>query len=229
MFILSLVKDTIAVIPSKLNLDASLAIRDSINTKYSNKILQDVGLSISLHSILESSQGYIEHSNGNVYYKVTFNLIVFRPFIGEILLAKVNSTNKDGILASVDFFNDIWIPKEQLPEISQFDPAENTFFWLAGWEGGDPFMSSPEERAYIDVGEQIRIRIEAEHFENIYPTPKKKEVTETDTVEAVPTAYRLTASIDGQGLGVVSWWEEGEAEEEGDEEGQEETENAMEE
>ncbi|EOR00222.1 hypothetical protein E3P92_02914 [Wallemia ichthyophaga] len=214
MFILSLVKDTIPVIPSNLNLEPSIAIRDSINSKYSNKILQDVGLSISLHSIIQSSQGYLQHSNGNVYYKVTFNLLVFRPFIGEILLAKVKSTNQHGIIASIDFFDDIWIPKNQLPEISEFDSAENTFFWLAGWEDGDPFTSSPEQRAYIDIGEQIRIRVEAEHFENVYPTPKKKQLD--DQEEAVPTAYRLTASIDGQGLGIVSWWEQDDEDEQDD-------------
>lgn len=220
MFILTELKDTIAVKPSNLNKDLLDSIVDSINYKYSNKIIQDLGLALCLHSLLDSSEGFIQHSNGNVYYKCKFNLIIFRPFVGEILIAKVKSTSEEGITASVGFFDDIFIPIYNLPPITQYDKAESTFFWLANWEeDSDPFTSSPEQRAYIDIGENIRIRIEAEHFENVYPKPKKVAIEESEQ-DIIPTAYRLTASIDGQGLGVVSWWEEAEEEEEEEEDAQ---------
>ena len=91
------VQDTISVQPSNLSLEPSEAISDGINTKYSNKILQDVGLCICLYDLLDCSEGFVQHSNGSVYYKVVFRLVIFRPFVGEILFGKVKTCNPDGI------------------------------------------------------------------------------------------------------------------------------------
>ena len=71
--------------------------------------------------------------------------------------------------------------------------AEATHFWLASWDGqSDPFTSSPDERAYIDIGEDVRVRVEAEHFEDIYPTPKKNQ---DDSEDSRAPSYRLTVSV----------------------------------
>jgi len=41
---------------------------------------------------------------------VTFRLIVFRPFKGEILTGRISSSTPAGIKVRLDFFEDILIP-----------------------------------------------------------------------------------------------------------------------
>lgn len=49
-----------------------------------------------------------------IYTQVRFRLLVFRPFVGEILSGKVSSCTKDGIKVSLDFFENASVPKDLL-------------------------------------------------------------------------------------------------------------------
>lgn len=47
---------------------------------------------------------------------VEFRMIVFRPFKGEVMLARIRSSTPAGINLRTDFFDDIFIPYEELPQ-----------------------------------------------------------------------------------------------------------------
>ena len=38
-------------------------------------------------------------------------MIMFRPVEGEVLVGKVHSSNQNGIRVSLEFMDDVWIPK----------------------------------------------------------------------------------------------------------------------
>lgn len=42
-------------------------------------------------------------------------MIVFRPFKGEVLIGKIRSATPSGINVSTEFFDDIFVPFEELP------------------------------------------------------------------------------------------------------------------
>lgn len=42
--------------------------------------------------------------------KVKFRLVMFRPFVGEVLEGKVRSSSEEGIHVSLGFFDDILVP-----------------------------------------------------------------------------------------------------------------------
>jgi DNA-directed RNA polymerase III subunit RPC8 len=46
-------------------------------------------------------------------------MIVFRPFKGEVMLGKIKSSTPSGINLFTIFFNDIFIPFEELPAGSE--------------------------------------------------------------------------------------------------------------
>lgn len=50
---------------------------------------------------------------------VEFRMIVFRPFKGEVMLAKIRSSTPSGINLRTDFFDDIFIPYEELPPAAE--------------------------------------------------------------------------------------------------------------
>ena len=49
-------------------------------------------------------------------YEVEFRLVVFRPFKGEVMLARIRSSTPAGINLRTEFFDDIFVPYEELPE-----------------------------------------------------------------------------------------------------------------
>lgn len=123
MFVLSEIDDTVKIVPSDFKKENVIAITDVLNQKYANKVVQDVGLCICVHDILSTSEGLILYLDGCSYIKVTFRLVVFRPFMGEILIGKIKSCSSDGLVVSLGFFDNILIqgnllqPNTKLQEI----------------------------------------------------------------------------------------------------------------
>lgn len=149
----------------------------------------DVGLCICLYDILQASDGTVKAGDGCSYVTVEFRLVVFRPFIGEILTGKISSSSPDGIKVSLGFFDDIFIPKSFLFEDTVFDDTEQTWVW-----------KTEDSDQYLDTDEAIRFRIEEESFVDCTPG-RKGEIAEQRS------PYSLVASCQVSGLGNVAWWE----------------------
>ncbi|KAK7696398.1 hypothetical protein QCA50_001052 [Cerrena zonata] len=216
MFVLSIIKDTVAVHPQHFGLPPEQAITNELNKKYANKVLHDVGLCICVFDISEAGEGKVRYGDGFLWYKVSFRLVVFRPFASEVIVAKVKSSDEDGIRLSVGFFDDIYIPVMWLPEPCAFDPNERAHFWLPGSEAKtahELLDSATDDRMYIDANEIVRVRVEADEFYDDEPGPPKA----TDGVQQLHlenrrAPYTITCSIAEQGLGPVAWWKQAEVE-----------------
>ena len=65
---------------------------------------------------------YVYPSEGSAHQLVKFRLVVFRPSPSEILIGKVLSCSIEGLLVSMDFFDNIIIPSNLLQSPSIFDP-----------------------------------------------------------------------------------------------------------
>jgi len=52
--------------PDQLNKPSSALIKDNINAKYANRVVQNVGLCISFYDLLEASSGLIGNRTGLV-------------------------------------------------------------------------------------------------------------------------------------------------------------------
>ncbi|KAJ1981542.1 DNA-directed RNA polymerase III complex subunit Rpc25 [Dimargaris cristalligena] len=206
MFVLTTVSDTVKVEPTHFRKDPIDAIKDEINRKFANRVIHQVGLCISAFDILETSDGLIYHSDGGLNYETTFRLVVFRPFIGEVLVGKIRSSSEKGIKVSLHFMDDIIIPPSCLPENSEFDTQEQVWVWK--YDGNDLFM---------DPGEIIRFRVVEELFIEAAPEAPRKEAAdvtpitlplskEKSELKIQPSPYSLTCSIQEDGLGLLAWW-----------------------
>jgi DNA-directed RNA polymerase III subunit RPC8 len=69
MFILSELEDTVKIVPNDFKKEDNGAITDVLNEKYANKVVQEVGLCICVHDILETSEGFILYGDGCSYMK----------------------------------------------------------------------------------------------------------------------------------------------------------------
>ncbi|KAG6999289.1 DNA-directed RNA polymerase III subunit rpc8 [Physcia stellaris] len=158
MFILTTISDLVQISPEDLEKPSVEAIEDNINAKYSNKVIQKIGLCICVYDILTASDGLIGHGTGVINVNVEFRLIVFRPFKGEIIMGRVRGSTDLGIRISLEFFEDIWVPSHLLLDNSHFDAEEQTWVWR-----------NDNQDYYYDRNEWIRVCVEAEQWHDLSP------------------------------------------------------------
>ncbi|TID17126.1 gb [Venturia nashicola] len=210
MFTLATMSDLIQIKPQDLGKRHDEALEDNINRKYSNKVLQQVGLCICFWDMLKIGDGLISQGDGLVNVNVKFRILVFRPFKGEIITGTIlDSSSPDGIRIGVDFFSDIWIPADQLFEGSTCEIRDNQLVWIWTTEDGI--------ECFYDVNEPVRLRVEREIWHDL--TPQKPNFTGAatqngDDAEAVvkPVCYTIIGSMAQTGLGPFLWWQEVEEE-----------------
>ncbi|TFK48464.1 hypothetical protein OE88DRAFT_1684513 [Heliocybe sulcata] len=217
MFQLSIVKDTLPILPAAFALPPEQALIAAINKKYANRVLHEVGLCIAVFDLVEAGEGRVRYGDGCLWYKVTFRMVVFRPFASEVILARVKSSDEEGIRLTLGFFDDVYVPLAYLPQPAAFDPNERAHFWLPEAATEDASAPSTHElldspttsRMYIDKGEVLRVRVEMDEFYDDEPGPPK--ATEGVRIERERRApYTVTCSIAEQGLGPVAWWKSAE-------------------
>ena len=82
------------------------------------KVIPETGLCITLYDIISIGDCYVYPGDGSSWSKVNFRVVVFRPFVGEILEGKIKNSNSEGIQLTLDFFDDVYIPAHYLQEPS---------------------------------------------------------------------------------------------------------------
>ncbi|KNE54442.1 DNA-directed RNA polymerase [Allomyces macrogynus ATCC 38327] len=200
MFVLAEFKDTIRVKPHAFSKPKVEAIEYEINAKYANKAFHDIGFCICVHDLVEIGDGIVQHSEGSVFYKVKFRMIVFRPFPGEIIVGKIKASAPDGIWVSVGFFDDIFIAKELLPSPREFEESEQVWVWK--YQGADLFL---------DVGERVRLQVQRLEFKEVRPDAAPGPDGGETLVEApAEVPFKIFGDMKSPGTGPLAWWAQSE-------------------
>jgi len=97
MFILSRIADNVRIPPLHFALKKADALTHELNKKFANKVVHNVGLCIRLFDIVHVGEPFVLPNDGSTYSKVVFRMVVFRPFVGEILVGKIRGSNANGV------------------------------------------------------------------------------------------------------------------------------------
>jgi len=194
MFFLSLLEHTIRIPPQMLDVPLLEAISGELQKLFVDKVIKDLGLCVSVYDIQALEGGFVFAGDGAPTYTVNFRLVMFRPFVGEVLVGKLKKSDKNGLYLSLGFFDDIHVPEHLLQQPSIFDEKENVWMW--NYNGAELFM---------DLDEEVRFRV----AQLIYPRIPIEQ--ETDAIPCAP--MEIIGNISASGLGLVSWWAEGDEEE----------------
>lgn len=192
MFYLSKIEHTLRLPPHLLNLPLSEAIKGELESLFLDKVVAQLGLCISVYDIQSVDGGFVFPGDGASTYTVQFRLIVFRPFVGEVIEATLKESTPNGLRLSLGFFDDIYVPQPLLPNpsVSEPDPVnKNQVRWI--WKFND-------ENYTIDGVDEIRFRVLNVSFPSI-PIEQEK-----DSKPFAPMV--ITGSLDADGLGPVTWW-----------------------
>ncbi|CAN0499826.1 unnamed protein product, partial [Ectocarpus sp. 8 AP-2014] len=103
-------------------------------------------------------------------------MLVFRPFVGEILTGKVSSCTKQGIKVSLDFFENASIPKDLLQSPSVF--ARGEWMWSypdpdaedgegGGSKGGEGSGAENDDSFSLTLHDEVRFRVRTLEFTQV--------------------------------------------------------------
>ena len=90
---------------------------------------------------------YLYPSEGSAIQLVKFRMVVFRPFVGEVLVGRLLSSNKEGLRVSLDFFGDVIIPNSLFPSPCSFNMHDGLWTWKYGGEEEVDFV--------MDIGQEV--------------------------------------------------------------------------
>jgi len=232
MFQLAILEDKLICTPDQINRDPFEVLVEQIELKFVNKVIINVGLGIAFYDFVTVGDPYLYPGAGSAIRLVRFRLVIFKPFISEIVVGRISSLNKDEVRVSLDFFEDIVIPNSQLQQPSVFDPQERRWTWT--YEESEGEDGSPLQLT-LDVGDQVRFKVRSITFTSVTISSKGMLATVTSEEQTnhqvadpnaphvpmvrrrsssiglssdqdVPVAMRVTGVMNDFGLGGVSWW-----------------------
>lgn len=219
MFVLATISDdSLRVSPQAFGRDVDAVLMEEIDAKYSGRVVVDVGLCLSTVSIVKRHEGFVFPLDGSATYRVVFQQLVFRPFVEEIIVATVTSSNAEGLVASLDFFDDVAIPASLLPQPSTYNDELRLWTWR--WD--------EQTQLAIEPGLDIRIRVKSVRFTKVTAHDRGLQATTTevadkksqlhgrrrsssvdlDSAAPIPSAMHVVGAINETGLGPVEWWTE---------------------
>lgn len=94
MFMLTRLEDSVRVDPRQMGMPTAIALEEQIKILYFDKIINNVGLVVSLYDLVSIDGGDVHNGDGGVRFSVQFNLVMFRPFEGEVMLGRILKSNE---------------------------------------------------------------------------------------------------------------------------------------
>jgi DNA-directed RNA polymerase III subunit RPC8 len=181
-------------------------------------VLLNVGLCITFYDFVSIGEPYLYPSEGSALTLVKFRMIVFRPFVGEIITGTLVGSNKDGVKISLGLFSDVLVPAPLLQAPCEYDSRSKLWVWK--YDGNDFVMEIGEKVSslcivytYKPSGElvltvfillyrccQVRFKVRTITFTAL--TNSVKGITATTTSESQDPA--ITSLVSGGGP--VGWW-----------------------
>ena len=227
MFVIVRLEDKLRTLPEHFDRDPEEVLREQIENKYANRVMTNVGLFVRCLDFSKVEDPYIYPSEGAAHQIAVFRMIVFRPFLGEVIVGSITTSSVEGLCVSIGFFDDILIPPHFLPQPAEFNPK--TSIWVWKYEGNDFEM---------EVGDAIRFKVKTINFttvttsvrgsvqattvsethktSNALPMPsggpdavssKKRSLSvDLSAEDKVPAVMQIIGSADELGLGNPIWW-----------------------
>lgn len=117
---------------------------------------------------------------------------------------------------TLGFFDDIFIPKDELQHPSRFEETEQCWVWEYPLDGG-----KSKHDLFMDVGETIKFRVIDDEFVESEPTgpPESEASSATPNDVNFKPPYKIIGAINESGLGLLTWWSQAIDEEEDEEDG----------
>ncbi|KAF5431431.1 DNA-directed RNA polymerase subunit E' [Candidatus Methanophagaceae archaeon] len=170
--------DVVRVPPERLGGDQRLVVKEMLQDKLEGRMDKTVGMFLAILDVVKTEEGRIMIGDGGVYYETTFDVLVFRPMMQEIVEGEVAEIVEFGAFVEIG-------PLDGLLHISQI-----TDEYISYDEKGVK-LNTKETNRTLGEGDKVRARIVA------------ISLNEKD-----PGDSKIGLTMRQPGLGKIEWIEE---------------------
>ena len=153
MFYKTLIEDHIRVSPELFDKTVKDAILSQIKREYDGYISKDFGIVIDVSDVVDIGRGVIIPGDGAPYYKVSFNLIVFKPEMQEVITGQIKDIADFGAFITMG-------PIEGMIHVSQTMDDFVSF-------SKDKTLLGKDSKKVLKVGDKCRARIIAISYKDV--------------------------------------------------------------
>jgi DNA-directed RNA polymerase subunit E' len=153
MFYKTKVQDHIRVEPKFFGLNVNEAVTKAVRSKFSGFIDQELGIVIDVAGVNEIGEGVIIPGDGASYYHTTFELIIFKPEMHEVVTGKIKDIADFGAFVTMG-------PIEGMVHIGQTMDDFVSF-------SKDKLLTGKESKRSLKVNDTCRARIIAISFKDV--------------------------------------------------------------
>jgi len=140
--------DVVRVPPERLGGDQRLVVKEMLQDKLEGRMDKTVGMFLAILDVVKTEEGRIMIGDGGVYYETTFDVLVFRPMMQEIVEGEVAEIVEFGAFIEIG-------PLDGLLHISQI-----TDEYISYDEKGVK-LNTKETNRTLGEGDKVRARIVA--------------------------------------------------------------------
>jgi len=140
--------DVVRVPPERLGGDQRLVVKEMLQDKLEGRMDKTVGMFLAILDVVKTEEGRIMIGDGGVYYETTFDVLVFRPMMQEIVEGEVAEIVEFGAFVEIG-------PVDGLLHISQI-----TDEYISYDEKGVK-LNTKETNRTLGEGDKVRARIVA--------------------------------------------------------------------
>jgi DNA-directed RNA polymerase subunit E' len=146
MYRILTIKTNIKVPPTRFGMPLKQAIKESVAEKYENKIDKDFGMGLTVVDVKEIGEGKIMAGDPAINYIVTFDLLVFKPELHEILVGDVIDNTEFGAFVRLGPMDGLVHVSQLLNDYVSYDEKNSTFI-------------GKETRKTLKEGDGVRTRV----------------------------------------------------------------------
>ncbi len=140
--------DVVRVPPERLGGDQRLVVKEMLQDKLEGRMDKTVGMFLAILDVVKTEEGRIMIGDGGVYYETTFDVLIFRPMMQEIVEGEVAEIVEFGAFVEIG-------PLDGLLHISQI-----TDEYISYDEKGVK-LNTKETNRTLGEGDKVRARIVA--------------------------------------------------------------------
>lgn len=164
MYMKTTLVDTVRVPPERLGDVLEEVILDSLQDSLEGRIDKTLGAIVAVTDIVEIGEGHILSGDGAVYYDVTFNAVVYKPVMQEIVEGIVVETVEFGAFVGLG-------PLDGLLHVSQITDG------YVSYDGKNARLVCKEDNRALGEGDGLRARIVAISIKEKEPKESKIGLT----------------------------------------------------
>ncbi len=139
-------EDSVRVPPKFLSEDVREAVLKSLADKYENRIIRDIGVVLAVTDVDDISGGSLMVEDPGVYYKATFEALVYSPKLHEVVDGAVADITNFGVFVRIG-------PLDGLCHVSQ---VVNDF---VSFDNKTGVLSARDSKKTLKAGDNVKARI----------------------------------------------------------------------